>query len=369
MKPKYLKDYPGLYAQVHPDFSSSIDFDRITYGSNVKLWWKCPEGHDHIWQASVKSRVSNGRGCPFCAGKAVSQTNSLEACNPEIAREWHPSKNGSLKPSEITRSSGKKVWWRCSEGHEYLLSVNQRVTRVRVCPYCSSYRIGQGNSLADKFPEIAAELHPTLNGDLVAEKLAPASHKRVWFICSRGHEYQTPVSSRTTGGTCCPTCNSNSTSKPELRIYSELKWLCPDAKHRYKVRRIEFDVFIPSIRLAIEYDGAYWHRDKRSGELIKNAKAEYLGITLIRIREAPLSRLTETDFLIKKSKQFTKTIMDKLLSHIFQQHLSIDLGDKLCRYFEAETFQNESLYLKEFKKYYQDDSDEGILWIQNKLNF
>ncbi len=357
MNKKYLKDYPALCAQIHSELNENVGLDLVSYGSNLKLWWQCPVAEDHVWQASVKSRAANGRGCPFCAGKAVSQTNSLETCHPEIAGDWHPSKNGSLKPSEITRSSAKKVWWRCPEGHEYFLSVNQRVTRVSVCPYCSSYRIGQGNSLADKFPKIAAELHPTLNGDLVAEKLAPVSHKRVWFICSKGHEYQTPVSSRTSGGTCCPTCNGNSTSKPELRIYSELKWLFPDAKHRYKVKRTEFDVFIPSIRLAIEYDGAYWHTNKRAGEVMKNWRAQNSGINLVRIREAPLQRLSKTDLMIKKPRKFNKEIMNKIVAHIFYNVVNIDLNGRLSQYLSADGFPNEALYLEEFRKYYKSVSD------------
>ena len=104
MVKKFLGDYPNLCAQVHPDSNSSVDLEQIIYGSNLKLWWKCPEGDDHIWQASVKSRVSAGRGCPFCVGTAVSRTTSLETFHPEIAREWHPSKNGLLKPSGKTRS-------------------------------------------------------------------------------------------------------------------------------------------------------------------------------------------------------------------------------------------------------------------------
>ena len=104
MVKKFLSDYLNLYAQVHYDFNSSIDLEQIIYGSNLKLWWKCPEGDDHIWQALVKSRVSAGRGCPFCVGKAVSRTNSLETFHPELAREWHPSKNRLFKPSGTTRS-------------------------------------------------------------------------------------------------------------------------------------------------------------------------------------------------------------------------------------------------------------------------
>ncbi len=91
-----------------------------------------------------------------------------------------------------------------------------------------------------------------------------------------------------------------------------------------------------SIHLAIEYDGAYWHRVKQPGELIKNARAEYLGITLIRILKATLSRLTDTDFLIEKSKDFNKTTMGDLLSHVFHRHLLIDIGDRLAPYLKLK---------------------------------
>lgn len=361
--------YPELAKQWHPKKNGELSPDQFTKGSKKKVWWKCPVADDHEWQAIIGSRALNGRGCPFCAGVCASSTNSVEALYPDIANEWHPTKNGDLKPSDVTKSSAKRVWWLCPEGHEYEHTVNQRITRVRRCPYCSSYRIGQGNSCADKFPEIASEFHPTKNGSLRADQLAPSTNKKVWFLCARGHEYRTALCNRTSGGTCCPICNMNSTSQQELRLFCELKHLFPDATHRYKIKKTEFDVYVPSLRLAIEYDSNHWHRDKQIGEKIKNTRAEQLGITLIRVREDRLERLSDTDFMIPKKRLLDKPTIDAILRHIFYKHLLIDIDDRLVKYLQAEKFQNESLYLKEYTKYYQDDSEEGILWIQTQFDF
>lgn len=46
----------------------------------------------------------------------------------------------------------------------------------------------KGESLADKFPEIAKRWHPTKNGDLTPQSFKPGSHKKVWWVCSNNHE-------------------------------------------------------------------------------------------------------------------------------------------------------------------------------------
>lgn len=35
----------------------------------------------------------------------------LSVTHPELAAQWHPTKN-----AELTPGSGKKVWWQCAEG-------------------------------------------------------------------------------------------------------------------------------------------------------------------------------------------------------------------------------------------------------------
>ena len=59
--------------------------------SHRKVWWSCPDcpdGHGHIWEATVKGRTE-GRGCPFCSGQKVCKHNSLATKAPE-ALERHP---------------------------------------------------------------------------------------------------------------------------------------------------------------------------------------------------------------------------------------------------------------------------------------
>ena len=75
----------------------------VTAGSNKKVWWRCSKGHE--WEAPIYRR-NQGHGCPYCSGKKVNDENCLKTLNPALAREWHPTKNGSLTPKDVTVSSG-----------------------------------------------------------------------------------------------------------------------------------------------------------------------------------------------------------------------------------------------------------------------
>ena len=55
---------------------------------------------------------------------------------PEIAKQWHPTKNGNLTPYDFTKGSEKKVWWKCPKGddHEWESNIYNRIkTRCGVC--------------------------------------------------------------------------------------------------------------------------------------------------------------------------------------------------------------------------------------------
>lgn len=129
--------HPELVKEWHPTKNGDILPEQHMGGSHKKVWWICEKGHE--WEAQIKSRVS-GIGCPYCAGKKVLHGfNDLETIYPELAKEWHPTKNGRLTSSQVTYGSGKKVWWTCKNGHEWEASVCNR-TKGRGCPVCSSRR-------------------------------------------------------------------------------------------------------------------------------------------------------------------------------------------------------------------------------------
>jgi hypothetical protein len=80
--------------------------EDFSHGSRVKAWWYCVFYKHHVFQQEITDRVrwqrSTCRGCPFCASKIVTEENSLQVCAPAVAAQWHPSKNGKLRPNEVT---------------------------------------------------------------------------------------------------------------------------------------------------------------------------------------------------------------------------------------------------------------------------
>lgn len=136
----------------------------------------------------------------------------LSEANPKLAGEWHPTKNGSLTPSDVAPGSEKKVWWRCAKGHEWETMVNSR-SKGSGCPYCSGTKVLDGiNDLATLNPTLAAEWHPTKNGTLTPSNVTPGNHKKVWWRCDKGHEWETTVNHRSRG--CgCPYCYKQQNTK------------------------------------------------------------------------------------------------------------------------------------------------------------
>ena len=134
----FAKMYPKIAAQWHPSRNGGLKPGDVTVGSNKRVWWKCEKGADHVWFAMVSVRAGRGSGCPFCKGKKASRVSCLAARYPEIASEWHPTKNGDLKPVDVTVGTRRKVWWRCSQNrrHVWQASIQKRTKRQQTCPSC-----------------------------------------------------------------------------------------------------------------------------------------------------------------------------------------------------------------------------------------
>ena len=137
MKKKSLEEANReLALEWHPTKNGNLKPIDVTCGSGKKVWWLCQDCGQE-WQAQISSR-SNGSGCPYCSRKLpiVGETD-LATKNPELAKEWHPTKNGKLKPTDVMPGSGKKVWWLCLEcGYEWRASVDKRSRGVG-CPQCA----------------------------------------------------------------------------------------------------------------------------------------------------------------------------------------------------------------------------------------
>ena len=335
-----------IASEWHPTKNGELIPTAVSPKSHKKAWWLCKNGHE--WKTPIYSRTQGNNNCPNCSGQRVCHDNNLQFLEPEIASEWHPTKNGELKPSAFTCGSTKKVWWLCKNGHEWIAAIGQRATsRRNGCPHCkkryssiemrifseldtligaiwhdqsfgvevdiylpslkiaievdgsywhsfdkkiendieknktldakgitliraremplklmSGFDIGYNNreepiktvhrlvkkleeisgkdfgeylsknhflddnkytnliskmcfpteSFAAIRPELVKEWHPFKNGNIKPENVSHKSHKRMWWVCSRGHEWDTPVYNRTCGRGC-PKCQYENNTK------------------------------------------------------------------------------------------------------------------------------------------------------------
>lgn len=203
----FATQFPKLAAQWHPTKNGALLPGQLSPGSRRKVWWVCEKGHE--WQATLFSRTAGGTGCPVCAGKKVIPgENDLASRFPALAAQWHPTKNGSLTPPQITPCSNRKVWWRCELGHDYQACVSSRTANGSGCPYCAGRKVLPGfNDLATLAPELARQWHPTLNGTLTPDMVTTGSRRKVWWQCDQGHVWKSVIYSRTGSRQCgCPVC-------------------------------------------------------------------------------------------------------------------------------------------------------------------
>ena len=106
--------FPYIAKEWHPTLNGNSKPEGVLPGSGQKVWWKCPKGDDHVWKAKIMHR-SRGSGCPYCSGRKVSKDNNLLFRYPEVAKEWHPTKNKDSTPEKVTPKSSKMVRWQCTK--------------------------------------------------------------------------------------------------------------------------------------------------------------------------------------------------------------------------------------------------------------
>ena len=224
---------------------------KYSQGSSKKVWWICLK--DHEWEAIIKNRTKLGSGCPYCSGRKAGYGHSLaDKDRGDVCKEWNYSKN-SKKPKDYTPTSQKKIWWICAKGHDYEAKICHR-TNGSTCPYCAKRKVGHGNSLKDNDRgDICKEWNHKRNSK-GPEQYLPTSSKKVWWVCSKSHEWESIISNRTNGSNC-PTCRESKGEK-YISEYLETKGIIFERQKTFKsLRRYRYDFFIPALSLIVEYDG------------------------------------------------------------------------------------------------------------------
>ena len=240
---------PDLAAEWHPILNDDLTATNVSCRSSKRTWWQCRINKKHEWRAVVSYRVRKNSVCPFCNESIANADNNLAVLAPELAAEWHPTKNrklrssieGSfnfnqvdkrlateqntrnrrLRPTDVTTHSQEKVWWQCKNvtSHEWEAVVAVRFKKRSGCPFCASRKVSQDNSLASMDPGLAKLWHPTRNLPLRSSEVMTKSDKVIWWRCPRSatHAWQARVSAMTVtrqhGKLGCPFCVNRRTGK------------------------------------------------------------------------------------------------------------------------------------------------------------
>ena len=250
---------PELAREWHPTKNGELTPYDVTANSDKKVWWSMPyddsdtgKHYDFEWEASISNRMQ-GNGCPFLKGKAVwPGYNDLATRNPELAREWHPIKNGELMPQNITMNSGKKVWWfLCYTDpetgkyfeFEWETPVFKR-NKGEGCPYLSGVKVWKGyNDLATLRPDLAAEWDYDSNSELTPDMVTVRSNKNIGWICAKGHRWEATVDKRSSGQGC-PFCSGKRVIKGETDLATVNPQLAKEWDHDVNGNLTPFDVTV-----------------------------------------------------------------------------------------------------------------------------
>lgn len=140
--------------------------------------------------------------------------NCLAVECPELALDWHPTKNLPLTTTNTAYGAHKRVWWKCNTcAHEWEAYINNRRKQYKHpgqpgtgCPNCIGRVRTLENSFAAANPNLIEEWHPTKNlPDIIygIARTSPTKYNWVCKVCE--YEWQATASSRS-GGAGCPQC-------------------------------------------------------------------------------------------------------------------------------------------------------------------
>lgn len=273
--------------------------DDYMKSSNVKKHWKCHQcGHE--WIAPI-SRIMAGHGCPECGKKkmgramqeyGINRNGSFASKHPLEASEWCDDLNdamGLFKPDSYSAKSSVKAWFHCGNIlHEPYMSRIQDRANGHGCPQCSGRVPVKGvNDFETIYPWIARQWYQPFNDyeHLGTPDMYTAhSTVKVWFWCGNPlhSPWKTSIGLRT-GRTRkhqahCPMCMlGQRQSTGERDMISTVCGMFPMLKHEIMMNqsvsikeaskgavnsRMELDLFLPSLMIAIEYNGEYYHSDE-----------------------------------------------------------------------------------------------------------
>ena len=214
-----------LASEFHPSEYPRRATVMVAAGSTTNILWLCAEGHS--FRAPIAARAA-GQNCPTCTTAAKhASARSLMESHPDIAKQWHPTRNYPRSPADYVHGSRNLAWWVCDDGHEYSQRIERRTVAGNGCPICSRQKVSAAvDSLDTTTPILTLEWHPTRNKRKASETMS-IKKPYIWKCLAKGHEHMQTVDQRRKS-LGCPLC-----PQPQRILSSQLSRLVTQPQDDY----------------------------------------------------------------------------------------------------------------------------------------
>lgn len=126
---------PEVAARWHGTRNGTRRPEQFRPKSSDVVWWIFDCGHE--FEGSIVSQVKR-RQCLVCINQVVTGANSLRSLRPDLVPLFHPTKNGSWTPDNISGVKHGKCWWQCPRcSHEWFGHLSRRTGGA--CPECDCH--------------------------------------------------------------------------------------------------------------------------------------------------------------------------------------------------------------------------------------
>ncbi|MBQ8322380.1 MAG: hypothetical protein IJX91_00255 [Clostridia bacterium] len=258
--------------------------------------------------------------------------------NYKIGQKFH-----SLTLLEFYRDEDNilMVKCRCDCGNEVCrkwVSVNDGNSRTCGCKLGRGIQQDKNEELLSQ--EVIKKLWDYEKNTANPENVLARSTEKYWWKNEYGQSYQLApyVFAK----------NETSTSFPEQVIFFYIKQYFSDAINKAQYitadgEILEIDILIPTLQIGIEYDGAFWHKDKLALDNYKNKILNESGIFLIRVREQGLLKMEDYDgkTIIRKEPLEKNETLISTINSIFNEIKKRDTLNRSFSRISLDRMQND----------------------------
>lgn len=263
----------------------SYDYSRVVWvNSKIKVEIVCPE-HGSFWQSPTHHY--QGCGCPQCGKlKSVDGRRADTAIFADKARAVHGNTYDYSLVNYIDSATAVEII--CPEHGVFWQKPSNHLCG-QGCKKCADIRTGKAQqSSPEEFFTKAREIHGGTYDYSCAVYLG--SKDKIEIICPEHGVFWQQADNHLCGQGCPKCAVGYGPSKGEQEVFDHIKRLCPDAEQSViglLEGRHELDIVIPSLKVAIEFNGLIWHSEKygksRDYHQRKSDQAKLAGYRLIHI--------------------------------------------------------------------------------------